>query len=123
MIITKEEFFDMGFEWDDEKQLESCIERAGFVLTALTQGKAAAALAAGGNASCLVKQAAAFQTMELLRREYDESLSESTEKCTVGDFSYSVSCGTRSAPVDTDLTVIALLRAAGCLFGGLEAAE
>lgn len=129
MIITKEEFNGMGFDWSDDKQLTSCLERAGFIITALTQGKAAAALAAGGEAQRLVKQAAAFQTLELLRREYGEESSgeESSEKYTVGDFSYSLTrnteCGTTVEPYDSSLAVIGLLRAAGCLFSGLEAAE
>lgn len=132
MILTKEEFNALGFAWSDDKELESCLERAGFVLTALTQGKAAAALAAGGEAARLVKQAAAFQTLELLRREYGtgsgRSGEENSEKYTVGDFSYSVTKSTESSttavePYDSSLAVIGLLRAAGCLFSGVEAIE
>lgn len=129
MILTKEEFNALGFEWSDDTELESCLERAGFVLTALTQGKAAAALAAGGEAARLVKQAAAFQTLELLRREYGTgSGGENSEKYTVGDFSYSVTKSTESSttgvePYDSSLAVIGLLRAAGCLFSGVEAIE
>lgn len=132
MILTKDEFNAMGFEWSDDKELASCLERAEFVLTALTQGKAAAALAAGGEAARLVKQAAAFQTLELLRREYGaesgKSGEGSSEKYTVGDFSYSVTKSTESGsatvePYDTSLAVVGLLRAAGCLFSGVEAIE
>lgn len=132
MILTKDEFNAMGFEWSDDKELSSCLERAEFVLTALTQGKAAAALAAGGEAARLVKQAAAFQTLELLRREYGtesgKSGEGSSEKYTVGDFSYSVTKNTESGsatvePYDTSLAVVGLLRAAGCLFSGVEAIE
>ena len=79
-----------------------------------------------------VKQAAAFQTQELLRREYGtesgKSGEGSSEKYTVGDFSYSVTKSTESGstavePYDTSLAVVGLLRAAGCLFSGVEAIE
>lgn len=132
MIITKAEFNEMGFSWESDEQLESCIKRTDYIITALTQGRAAAALAAGGNASAYVKQAAAFQTNELLQKEYGSessgSESGSEERYTLGDFSYSSSQENNTSsiaiePYDTTLTVVGLLRAAGCLYGGLEAAE
>lgn len=128
MIITKEEYGDMGFQWDNDKELESCLARAEYVISALTQGRYSAALAAGGAASNYVKQAAAFQTSELLEREYaSENETGGEERYTLGDFSYTSShnadSGVSSEPFDSTLIVVSLLRAAGCLYGAMEVAE
>ena len=126
MIITAEEYRAMGFTAEDEEALARCIERAGFVLDALTDCKASAAAEKGGRCAELVKQAAAFQTASIMRAESAQGLSGSREeRVSLGDYSYtSISGDTISAEaVDTDLTVVRLLRAAGCLFGGLEARE
>ena len=135
MIITAEEFRNMGFDWDDDAELDSALKRAEYVILGLTDGRATAALAAGGKAEQYVKQAAAFQTMEILEKEYSggsgsSSESGSTEeRVSIGDFSYTSSSSSSQSgsstvtPFDTSLTIIHLLRTAGCLFSGTEAAE
>lgn len=126
MIITADEYRAMGFTAEDEDALARCIERAWFVLDALTDCKASAAAEKGGRCAELVKRAAAFQTASILRAEIAQGSSGSREeRVSLGDYSYtSISGETISAEaVDTDLTVVRLLRAAGCLFGGLEARE
>lgn len=71
MIITKEDFFEMGFTADENNigVLENCIKRAEFVLNGLTNDRAGIVAQGTGAAANLVKQAAAFQTAELLNRE------------------------------------------------------
>ena len=128
MIITAEEYRAMGFTADDEEVLESCLKRAEFVLEALTGGKAAATAEKDGKCAELVKQAAGFQTSAMVRTESERSASHSSEeRVSLGDFSYTSSDSDSEAvsaeAVDTDLTVIRLLRTAGCLFGGLEVRE
>lgn len=139
MIITAEEFQNMGFDWDDDSELDSALKRAEYVILGLTDGRAESALAAGGRAEKYVKQAAAFQTMEILKTEFSggsgsSSESGSTEeRVSIGDFSYtssqsssqsgSQSGGSTITPFDTSLTIIHLLRTAGCLFSGTEAVE
>lgn len=150
MIITKEEFFEMGFIADDTALLERCIKRAEFVLNGLTGNRASVAALGDGAAADLVKQAAAFQTDSLYKEEAaiaakksdvpgkDESNSNKTEeRVSIGDFSYSTgtsesrsekSSSTRAdseeyVPLDRDKTVIRLLRAAGCLYCGTEVLE
>lgn len=139
MIITAQEYRDMGFEWENDSELESALKRAEYVILAMTDGRAAVALAAGGRAADCVKQAAAFQADRILRSEYPEGSSGSSsssesgeERVSIGDFSYTRSqSGSQSGsqtdasvePFDTGLSIIGLLRTAGCLFSGLEAAE
>ena len=155
MIITKHDFFEMGFTADekDHDTLENCIKRAEFVLDGLTNGRASIVAQTGGAAADYVKQAAAFQTNALLREElaYAEkrgALSQSErgsssvnneERISIGDFSYSTGKSESSSsstyertsedndnfvkPLDHDKTVIRLLRAAGCLYGGTEVLE
>ena len=127
MIITADEYRAMGFTAEDEDALARCIERAGFVLDALTDCKASAAAEKGGRCAELVKRAAAFQTASILRAEIAQGSSGSREeRVSLGDYSYTSISGSDTVSaeaVDTDLTVVRLLRAAGCLFGGLEARE
>ncbi len=124
MIITADEYRNMGFECSDEPLLESCLLRAEYTLSGLCEGRHLAALAAGGMAAECVKQAAAFQTAKLVKQEQQISVG-STERVAVGDFSYSV--GTENAAASDDDTVydlsmqtVRLLRAAGCMYGGRE---
>ncbi len=150
MIITKEDFFEMGFTADDPVLLERCIKRAEFVLNGLTGNRALVVAAGEGAAADFVKQAAAFQTDSLYKKEnalaakktaapgQSESSSNKTEeRVSIGDFSYSTgtsessSSGTTATnayneeyvPLDRDRTVIRLLRAAGCLYCGTEVLE
>lgn len=153
MIITKEDFFEMGFTADqkDIGVLENCIKRAEFVLDGLTNGRAGIVAQGEGAAADFVKQAAAFQTNAILKEELAlaakkavstdqaESSSDKTEeRVSIGDFSYSNGTSesrstknvSRSAndaedyvPLDHGKTVVKLLRAAGCLYGGTEVRE
>lgn len=149
MIITKEEFYEMGFEAEAkyESLLEKCILRAEYVLNGLTNGTAGTVALSGTKAAEFVKQAAAFQTNDLLKEEIalaksqsesssSENSKKSDERVSIGDFSYS--SGTSSSEssksssssseeaisrLDTGKTVIRLLRAAGCLYTGAEVKE
>ena len=127
MIITAEEYRAMGFTADDDEVLENCLKRADFVLDSLTAGKASAMAEKGGKPAQYVKQAAAFQTSSMVRAEELISTgNKSEERVSLGDYSYtSVNSSEEDViePVDTNVTVIRLLRTAGCLFGGLEARE
>lgn len=127
MIITAEEYHAMGFTAEDDEVLENCLKRADFVLDSLTAGKASAMAEKGGKPAQYVKQAAAFQTSSMVRAEELISTgNKSEERVSLGDYSYtSVNSSEEDViePVDTNVTVIRLLRAAGCLFGGLEARE
>lgn len=131
MIITAEEFRNMGFDWDDDTELDSALKRAEYVILGLTDGRAESALAAGGKAEKYVKQAAAFQTKEILEKEFSSGsgasseLGSKEERVSIGDFSYTSSQSGSSTitPFDTSLTIIHLLRTAGCLFSGTEAAQ
>lgn len=127
MILSPEEYRSMGFSWENEEQLRRALMRADILLSALTNDKSSAAVAAGGKAALLVKQAAAFQTYELLRAEYPETRGGSSEqRVSIGDFSYSMSesaPSTQSGGVSCGQTIIALLNAAGCLYRGEEVAE
>ncbi len=145
MMITKEEFYEMGFTADKEHEqlLENCIKRAGYVLDSLTGGRASSMAAAENSSAELIKQAAAFQTDEIFRTElatakknaHSESESSSTqndERVTIGDFTYSTgssssnssknssSSGEEDTVISHKLTVVRLLRAAGCLYCGTE---
>lgn len=127
MIITAEEYRAMGFTAEDDEVLENCLKRADFVLDSLTAGKASAMAEKGGKPAQYVKQAAAFQTSSMVRAEELISTgNKSEERVSLGDYSYtSVNSSEEDViePVDTNVTVIRLLRAVGCLFGGLEARE
>ena len=121
MIITAQEYRAMGFTAEDDEVLENCLKRADFVLDSLTAGKASAVAEKGGKPAQYVKQAAAFQTSSMVRAEELISTgNKSEERVSLGDYSYiSVNSSEEAIiePVDTNVTVIRLLRAAGCLFG------
>lgn len=124
MIITAEEYRDMGFTATDEELLQQCLQRAEYTIGGITEGRHLSALAAGGMAAEYVKQAAAFQTCKLLR-EQDSYSGGSTERVTVGDYSYQTSHEESRADADEtvydmNMQAIRLLKAAGCLFGGRE---
>lgn len=123
MIITADEFREMGFSADDDALLDSCLKRAEYTLMGLTEGRLTSALTAGGFAAEYVKQAAAFQTAKLLREEQRAAIG-SSERVSVGDFSYSSSSEAAADSGDTvfdmSMQAVRLLKAAGCLFGGRE---
>lgn len=150
MIITIEEFYEMGFEVEAKYQalLEDCIKRAGFVLDGLTGGRAKVVAMSDSPAAEFVKQAAAFQTNDILKEEIaiaksesessaDSKSSKSDERVTIGDFTYSTGSSTSSSSkssssssegsavnkLNTEKTVVRLLRAAGCFYGGTEVRE
>ncbi len=127
MIITADEYRSMGFSCEDEALLESCLLRAEYTLMGLTDGRITKALAAGGMAAEYVKQAAAFQTCKLVKQE-QQIATGSTEKITLGDYSYS--SGTESSATEADdavydlsMQTVRLLRAAGCMYGGREVSQ
>lgn len=126
MIITRDEFTEMGFSVDEKHIgiLESCIKRAEFVIDGLTGGRASAVLQSGGVAAEYVKLAAAFQTSILLKREL-AGVTESSagERVAIGDFSYYKTSSSSGAVDDGGKTAVRLLRAAGCLYGGTEVRE
>lgn len=134
MLITAEEYTNMGFPDISAQDLPGCIMRSDYIISALTEGRAEKAVQNGGKPAELVKQAAGFQTYQLLREMkmvQDNSDSRSgSEKVSVGDYSYSTqtseSSTTQLFTSDCDeagLNVIRLLRAAGCLFAGVEVRE
>ena len=128
MIITTDEYYDMGFYAQDGELLERCIQRAEYILNSLSGGRASAAK--DERAVQYIKQAAAFQANMLYKEESAENgtdASSTEERVSIGDFSYTTKSSedTEGAvitePLDTGLTVIGLLKAAGCLYGGMEA--
>ncbi len=131
MIITADEYRDMGFDAKDSAALERCLKRAEYTIAGLCEGRHRAALAVGGMAEECVKQAAAFQTCKLLKQEeIVNSSTQSSEKVTIGDYSYSTSDeASQTAAEDNDgcydlsMQTVRLLRAAGCLYGGREVRE
>lgn len=128
MIITADEYRDMGFTASDSAELERCLKRAEYTIAGLTEGRYQAALAAGGQAAEYVKQAAAFQTRKLVKQEEQLSSAHSnSEKVAIGDYSYTASSESSTSSAESDDSVydmsmqtVRLLRAAGCLFGGRE---
>ncbi|MCH5203964.1 MAG: hypothetical protein J1F03_04395 [Oscillospiraceae bacterium] len=141
MIINVDEFKAMGFSSDDDKLTEDCIKRAEFVLNGLSGGRAIPVSKMGGAAADYVKQACAFQANAIIREENalraqnsesEQKTDSNVEKVSIGDFSYSYSTSrsdssqsknTDIEPLDTNFTVIRLLRAAGCLYSGTEVRE
>ena len=148
MIITANEYKDMGFDATDDALLEKCIKRAEFVLNGI--GGRAATIALGSTpAADYVKQAAAFQTYAIYREEtallaessesseQSGSSSKTDERVTIGDFTYSTGTSSSSSsgsvskssselgiePLDINQTVAKLLRAAGCFYGAAEVKE
>ena len=130
MLITAEEYSSMGFPAVSGGNLESCIMRSDYIIGALTEGRAAKAVAAGGQPAQFVKQAAGFQTYMLLKEmeTIEKSQKSGSEKVALGDYSYS-SQTSESSDVQTSdsdtagIIVIRLLRAAGCLYAGVEVSE
>lgn len=118
MIISKQEFKELGFECDaqSESRLESCIKRAEIVLNALCRGTLKSAMTRSGSAA-LIKQAAALEADALLRAERE--LAVSSERVSIGDLSYSESSKISALEnaVNVPDTVKKLLYAAGCSFG------
>ena len=145
MIITANEYKEMGFDATDEALLEKCIKRAEFVLNGISGGRASAIALGTTPAADFVKQAAAFQTYAIYREEtallaesseQSGSSSKTDERVTIGDFTYSTgtssssssgstskSSSTASEPLDINQTVAKLLRAAGCFYGAAEVKE
>lgn len=130
MLITAEEYGSMGFPAVSGGNLESCIMRSDYIIGALTEGRAAKAVAAGGQPAQFVKQAAGFQTYMLLKEmeTIEKSQKSGSEKVALGDYSYS-SQTSESSDVQTSdsdtagINVIRLLRAAGCMYAGVEVSE
>lgn len=143
MYITKDEYISMGLPLPEKADINACIARSSCIITGITEGKAENALKAGGKPAELVKRAAAFQTYLLMRESEsvsenssEQSSEQSSERVSVGDFSYStdskstsgssVKAGGGTACTDcleTEVTVINLLRSAGCFYAGVEVAE
>ena len=119
MIITTEEYYDRGFAAESDKVLEECLERAEYTLYALTEGRVDKALAAGGKAAEYVKEAACYQTYKLVK-EYETGFGGMSEKVSIGDFSYSSSAAGNTDVVDMSMQAVRLLKAAGCLYSGME---
>lgn len=131
MLITAAEYSSMGFPTVSGGDIQSCIMRSDYIIGALTEGRAEKAVEAGGKAAQLVKQAAGFQTYMLLKEAERIGKSEKSgtaEKVAIGDFSYSTQTS-ESTEVqtsdcdDTGVNVIRLLRAAGCMYAGVEVLE
>ena len=146
MIITANEYREMGFDATDNELLEKCIKRAEFVLNGITGGRATLVALGTTPAADFVKQAAAFQASAIYREEtalsaelseQSGSSSKTDERVTIGDITYSTgtssssssgsasksSSGTDFEPLDINQTVARLLRAAGCFYGAAEVKE
>ena len=146
MIITANEYKEMGFGATDDELLEKCIKRAEFVLNGITGGRATLIALGTTPAADYVKQAAAFQTYAIYREEtallaesseQSGSSSKTDERVTIGDFTYSTGTSSSSSsgsasksssalgiePLDITQTVARLLRAAGCFYGAAEVKE
>lgn len=134
MLITTEEYIGMGFPEVNSRNIPGCIQRSDYIISALTEGRAEKAVQSGGKQAELVKQAAGFQTYQLLREmeliDGSGDSSSGSEKVTIGDYSYSTqksqgsTANTFTADCDeAGLNTIRLLRAAGCMFAGVEVRE
>ena len=146
MIITANEYREMGFDATDNELLEKCIKRAEFVLNGITGGRATLVALGTTPAADFVKQAAAFQASAIYREEtalsaelseQSGSSSKTDERVTIGDFTYSTGTSSSSSsgsasksssalgiePLDITQTVARLLRAAGCFYGAAEVKE
>ena len=132
MIITKQEFKELGFECEErfDGKLEGCIKRAEYVLNALCCGTLRSAMAQSESNAVLIKQAVAFEADALLKSAISAEKSAQqtgvTERVSIGDLSYSESSQSASQnssqstvndPADVPGTVRRLLCAAGCYFG------
>lgn len=134
MLITAEEYISMGFPNINSENLPGCIKRSEYIISALTEGRAEQTVKNGGKPAELVKQAACFQTYQILR-EMDTVKNNSdsrsgSEKVTIGDYSYSTQSSESSSSAvytadcdEAGLNVIRLLRTAGCMFAGVEVLE
>ena len=58
MLITASEYSSMGFPAVSGGDVESCIKRSDYIISALTEGRAEKSVEAGGKPAELVKQAA-----------------------------------------------------------------
>ena len=149
MIITANEYKEMGFDATDDALLEKCIKRAEFVLNGISGGRAATIALGSTPAADYVKQAAAFQTYAIYREEtallaessesseQSGSSTKTDERVTIGDFTYPTGTSSSSSsgsvskssselgiePLDINQTVAKLLRAAGCFYGAAEVKE
>lgn len=150
MIITKDEFVEMGFRLDNKSTplFDGCEKRAEYVLNGITNGRAGIVAKMGGTAAELVKEAMGFQTDEIIKEELAYSKSQedaskssnaqkSEQRVSIGDFSYTTGTSNSSSessssksseatavePLNIGKTIIRLLRAAGCLYGGVEVVE
>lgn len=131
MLITASEYSSMGFPAVSGGDVEGCIKRSDYIIAALTEGRAEKAVLAGGKPAEFVKQAAGFQTYMLLREteRFEKSSSSGSEKVTIGDYSYSTQSsessegGNTSSDDESSIHIIRLLRAAGCLYAGVEVLE
>ena len=112
MIISKEEFKELGFTCDaqNEELLESCLKRAEYILNGLCGGVLASAMAQSKSNEALIKQAAAFEADALLR---SETGTNGMARVSLGDLSYTESSSSNGT-ADVSQTVKKLLRAAGC---------
>ncbi len=123
MIITTDEYMDMGFSCDDGWLLEHCLKRAEYTISAITEGRYRDALAAGGEAAECIKQAAGFQTQKLVNQEL-LAASKYGERVSLGDYSYSSEQGDSSAAeeviADLSRSAVYLLKSSGCLYCGRE---
>ena len=93
MLITASEYSSMGFPAVSGGDVESCIKRSDYIISALTEGRAEKSVEAGGKPAELVKQAAGFQTYILLRENerYEKSSHSGSEKVGVSSTAPSVS--------------------------------
>ena len=143
MIITANEYKEMGFEASDSALLEKCIKRAEYVLNGISGGRASIIALGKAPAADFVKQAAAFQTYAIYREEAalkaeagetSSSSSKTDKRVTIGDFTYSTGSSSESSsgtaakivssePLDINQTVARLLRTAGCFYGAAEVRE
>ena len=85
MLITASEYSSMGFPAVSGGDVESCIKRSDYIISALTEGRAEKSVEAGGKPAELVKQAAGFQTYILLRENerYEKSSHSGSEKVSI----------------------------------------
>lgn len=111
MIITTEEFKELGFECEEENEdkLAGCIKRAEYVLNALSRGTLRSAMTQSESNAVMIKQAVAFEADALLKAE----LSDGYERVSLGDLSYTSDVRDGDIPE----TARKLLCAAGCFFG------
>ena len=81
MLITASEYSSMGFPAVSGGDVESCIKRSDYIISALTEGRAEKSVEAGGKPAELGKQAAGFQTYILLRENerYEKSSHSGSE--------------------------------------------